>query len=125
MSAEITIGQRAYEEMTRLFEKQIDAVRTLGIKSQRVIYDWMDGVAPSAKYLQRLHYAGADVVYILTGIRKEQSDDMPIPKCVSSGCKDQRGCSWYFAMISKYPKLASPSIQERCEAYKEVFYTKE
>lgn len=68
---QIEIGQRAFEEVHRIFEKDVDARRVLGIKSIRLMYDWMDGVAPSAKYLKRLHYCGADVIYILTGVRSK------------------------------------------------------
>lgn len=67
--AQIEIGQRAFEEVNRLFEKMNDAKSLLGMKSNQLIYDWMEGCAPSAKYLQRLHYLGADVIYILTGVR--------------------------------------------------------
>jgi hypothetical protein len=74
MSAEITIGQRAYEEIFRLFDKHEDARIALGMSSRQLIYDWMEGVSPSAKYLQRLHYLGADVIYILTGMRQRERD---------------------------------------------------
>lgn len=68
--AQIEIGKRAFEEIFRIYEKVEDARFALGMKSHQLIYDWMDGVAPSAKYMQRLHYCGADVIYILTGVRK-------------------------------------------------------
>lgn len=74
--AQIEIGQRAFEEILRIFEKIKDAERFLGIKGHGLIYDWMNGVAPSAKYLQRLHYCGADVIYILTGVRNRELSDM-------------------------------------------------
>lgn len=67
--AQIEIGRRAHCEVLRLFDKMEDARRALGMTSNQLIYDWMDGCAPSAKYLQRLHYLGADVIYILTGRR--------------------------------------------------------
>lgn len=70
--AQVEIGQRAFEEINRLFEKMNDAKSLLGMKSNQLIYDWMEGCAPSAKYLQRLHYLGADVIYILTGVRNKQ-----------------------------------------------------
>lgn len=70
MSSEISIGRRAYEEVGRIFGKDVDARAKLGMKSRQLLYDWMEGVSPSAKYLQRLHYAGADVIYILTGVRE-------------------------------------------------------
>jgi hypothetical protein len=68
--AQIEIGRRAFDEVQRIFCKNVDARAALGMKSQQLLYDWMDGCAPSAKYLQRLHYCGADVIYILTGVRK-------------------------------------------------------
>ena len=68
--AQIEIGKRAFEEVNRIFGKNVDAKITLGMKSNQLLYDWMNGCAPSAKYLQRLHYCGADVIYILTGVRK-------------------------------------------------------
>lgn len=68
--AQHEIGQRAHSEVQRIFENNKIARRQLGISSVRLMYDWMYGVAPSAKYLQRLHYCGADVIYILTGVRK-------------------------------------------------------
>lgn len=64
--AQVEIGKRAYLEVLRLFDKLKDASASLGMKSNQLIYDWMSGVAPSAKYLQRLHYCGADVIYILS-----------------------------------------------------------
>lgn len=72
--AQTEIGQRAFEEVHRIFGKDVDARATLGMKSRQLLYDWMGGVAPSAKYLQRLHYCGADVIYILTGKRKNESE---------------------------------------------------
>lgn len=69
--AQIEIGHRAFEEVIRIFGKNVDARSALGMKSKQLLYDWMDGCAPSAKYLQRLHYCGADVIYILTGVKGE------------------------------------------------------
>lgn len=67
---QIEIGHRAFEEVSRLFESMKEARQMIGTNSRKLIYDWMEGVAPSAKYLQRLHYLGADVIYILTGVRR-------------------------------------------------------
>ena len=69
---QIEMGKRAFEEVSRLFDSQKVAKDMLGISSHQLLYDWMAGVAPSAKYLQRLHYLGADVIYILTGARKNE-----------------------------------------------------
>ena len=70
--AQAEIGRRAYLEVLRLFDKLKDANASLGMNSNQLLYDWMGGVAPSAKYLQRLHYLGADVIYILTGMRSKK-----------------------------------------------------
>jgi hypothetical protein len=69
--AQVEIGKRAYEEVCNLFPKMSDAKILLGMKSNQLIYDWMEGCAPSAKYLQRLYYCGADIIYILTGRREK------------------------------------------------------
>jgi hypothetical protein len=74
--AQVEIGYRAFEEVLRIFKKIKDAENMLGMKSHKLVYDWMEGVAPSAKYLQRLHYCGADVIYILTGVRKNELPKM-------------------------------------------------
>lgn len=68
--AELEIGKRAAKEAFRLFEKSKDAQRAICGNNNGLIYHWMEGISPSAKYLQRLHYLGADVIYILTGVRK-------------------------------------------------------
>ena len=68
-SAELQIGKRAYQEAMRICESATAANKMIGCNSKGHVYKWNDGVAPSAKYLQRLHFMGADVIYILTGIR--------------------------------------------------------
>ncbi len=63
---DIEIGFRAYSEVLRLFPKLKDAVRILGVQHAN-LYAWNEGVCPSARSLARLHKAGADVIWILTG----------------------------------------------------------
>lgn len=70
---QVEIGKRAFEEVIRIYPKMKDAKNSLGISSNLLLYDWLRGVAPSAKYLQRLCYVGADVIYILTGKRKNEN----------------------------------------------------
>ena len=72
--AQIEIGKRAYEEVLRIFPKITTAKRVVGASNHRILYDWMNGCAPSAKYLQRLYYCGADVIYILTGKRSKNEN---------------------------------------------------
>ena len=67
---DIEIGRRAFEEVKRLFpdvKNGIDRMRM----SKNAVYGWKDGATPGALMLARLHYAGADVIYILTGKRTE------------------------------------------------------
>ena len=50
--------------------------------------------------------------------------DVLVPNCVyRCGCPEMvGGCGWYDTMVKKHPKLASTNIQERYDAYSEVFY---
>ena len=67
---DVDIGYRAYSEVLRIFPRIQDAINTLCIHHES-IYAWHRGVCPSAKYLARLHKAGADVIYILVGTRSK------------------------------------------------------
>jgi hypothetical protein len=58
----------------------------------------------------------------LRTVEKEISDVL-VPNCIyRCGCPEMNGCGWYAAMVERYPKLASTNIQERYDAYNEVFY---
>lgn len=49
--------------------------------------------------------------------------DAFVPNCIyRCGCPEASGCGWYAAMVAKHPKLASTNIQERYDAYNEIFY---
>lgn len=72
--ARIEIGQRAFEEADKIFNVRkyggmITATKTIGCH-KNAIYEWESGKTPDAIHLQRLHEIGADVIYILTGVRK-------------------------------------------------------
>ena len=69
--SDIEIGKRAFEEVLRIFPKMKEARERLGISGNLLLYDWMNGGCPSAKYFQRLYYCGADIIYILTGVRSK------------------------------------------------------
>ena len=71
VKADIGIGQRAFEEVLRILPKLNGARERLGMSSKQLIYDWMEGGCPGAGYLRKLHYCGADVIYILTGVRSK------------------------------------------------------
>lgn len=58
-------------EVFRLFPNQTNRqIATVIGCGKCVVGEWGHGVAPSAKYLERLHELGADVIWILTGEKK-------------------------------------------------------
>lgn len=69
--SDIRIGQRAYSEVCRLFpdEKWNAVARQIGC-DKKAIFSWRDGGAPSPIFLARLLQLGADIEWILTGIRE-------------------------------------------------------
>lgn len=71
---DIEIGQRAAAEALRLYKMPAEAARRLRI-GKTTFYSWKDGTAPGALHLAKLHYAGADVIYILTGKRSGSRKD--------------------------------------------------
>lgn len=63
-----------------------------------------------------------DLKITLRPVEPEISDSW-VPNCIyRCGCPETGGCGWYDAMVAKYPKLASTNIQERYDAYNELFY---
>ena len=69
---DVNIGYRAVQEVFRLFPGTTkSALAAIGC-GKCVINEWGKGVAPSAKYLARLHELGADVIWILTGKKENE-----------------------------------------------------
>lgn len=73
--ADIEVGRRAFEELDRIFNLSkyggiIKAIKSIGC-SKNTIYEWKSGVTPETIYLIRLHYMGADVIYIMTGVKND------------------------------------------------------
>ena len=72
--ARLEIGHRAFEELERLYDVKKHGNKLLVSKkigcNKKSIDGWEVGIAPDAIHLQRLHEIGADVIYILTGVRK-------------------------------------------------------
>lgn len=66
IKADIEIGRRAFAELMRIFKTPKKAIERTGI-SKSTMYKWSEGSTPNGLGLLRLHYAGADVLYILTG----------------------------------------------------------
>lgn len=66
----MNIGERLKEERKRLKLTQEMLGGTLGV-SKRSLIEWEKGdVFPNAEYLARIAAAGADVQYIVTGVRR-------------------------------------------------------
>lgn len=71
--ADIEVGKRAFEELDRIFNLGkyggiIKAAKSIGC-NKTSIYGWENGATPETIYLIRLHYLGADVIYIMTGVK--------------------------------------------------------
>lgn len=74
--AAIEIGQRAAEEVNRLINDSNTSI-TMFMKNNGMIrtmfYKWDGGeCVPSIQSLKKLYYAGADVMYIIFGERKDE-----------------------------------------------------
>lgn len=49
--------------------------------------------------------------------------DVLVPNCVyRCGCPEPNGCKWFDRMAAKHLNLTSTDIQQRYDAYNEVFY---
>ena len=72
--ARLEIGYRAFEEIERLYDvkkygNKLRVSKIIGC-NKKSIDGWENGIASDAIHLQRLNEIGADVIYILTGVRK-------------------------------------------------------
>lgn len=51
--------------------------------------------------------------------------DVLVPNCIyRGGCPEPGGCGWYETITAIHPKLASTNIQERYDAYNNMFHYK-
>lgn len=51
--------------------------------------------------------------------------DVLVPNCIyRGGCPEPGGCRWYETITALHPKLASTNIQERYDAYNNMFHYK-
>ena len=66
IKGDIEIGRRAFEEAVRLFDTPSEASRRIGVR-RKLLYAWREGCVPCGIFLAKLHCAGCDVIYILTG----------------------------------------------------------
>ena len=67
------------------------------------------------KYMEDLKRAIHDV--------EPEIADVLVPNCVyRCGCPEPNGCEWFDHMAAKHLNLTSTDIQQRYDAYNEVFY---
>ncbi len=64
----VEIGYRTYEEICRIFENAHKAAKKMGVR-KNVVYDWGAGCVPGGHYLAVLNHYGADVRYIVSGVK--------------------------------------------------------
>lgn len=67
-----------------------------------------------------------DLKYTITMVEPEIGHVL-VPNCVyRCGCPEMNGgCGWYDRMVEKYPNLDSRNIQERYDAYDEIWRQRE
>ena len=68
---DIEIGRRMMEELVRLYGKKAKIVRQFHC-GHNTLYCWDYGATPGGFELAKLHYAGGDVIYVLTGKRGDE-----------------------------------------------------
>lgn len=68
---DIEIGHRMVDELVRLFGTKAEAVRRFQCE-RNCIDHWQDGGTPGGYMLQKLHFHGGDVLYVLTGKREDK-----------------------------------------------------
>ena len=66
---DLEMSNRLREEIYKLGDTFVEAAKKIGC-TNKLVSNWVsNNTIPKAYYLQRLHYAGADVMYILVGER--------------------------------------------------------
>ena len=69
--ADIEIGRRMSEEVERIWLEKGKTIQQLGI-GRNSLNEWRNGKTPGGYMLQKLHYFGGDVMYVLTGKRSNK-----------------------------------------------------
>jgi hypothetical protein len=63
-----------------------------------------------------------DLKTSIRAVEPEISDVM-VPNCIyRCGCPEPQCCCWYEAACKRDPRLASTNIQERYDAYNQMFH---
>jgi len=110
----MSINERLREERERLGFNQTDFAG-LGDASLRSQIEWEKGKAfPNAKVLAAIAEAGADVQYILTGIRSSTALS-PDEQMLIAGYRalDARGKAGVFGVIGGLTQASEPAVSKR------------
>lgn len=73
----IEIGYRMSEELIRIFGTRANVIRQFPCGKNAFDY-WQGGGTPGGYMLERLHYHGGDVLYVLTGKRSKKNGKKPV-----------------------------------------------
>ena len=65
---DIEMGHRMIKELLRIYGSKSKIVRNFGC-AHLTLYGWEMGNTPGGAFLAKLHYAGGDVIWVLTGRR--------------------------------------------------------
>ena len=110
--------QSAYDREKAPQDAPVDFIGEANI--QHTIDTWRKRLCRQASAETR-EYA-EDFKKALHEVEPEWSDVL-VPNCIyRCGCPEPMSCGWYEKMIEKNHKLGSTNIQERYDAYNEVFY---
>lgn len=67
------MSRRLVEELYRISKTNTELCEKVGC-SRTAVQKWINnGFIPSAYYFKKFHYAGCDIIYILTGERHARS----------------------------------------------------
>lgn len=87
---------------------------------QHTIDTWRKRLCRQAS--QETRECAEDFKRTLRDVEPEWSDVL-VPNCVyRCGCPEIKKCGWYDRVVERHPKMKSTNIQERYDAYNEVFY---
>ena len=110
--------QSAYDREKAPQDAPVDFIGEANI--QHTIDTWRKRLCRQASAETR-EYA-EDFKKALHEVEPEWSDVL-VPNCIyRCGCPEPMSCGWYEKMIEKNHKIGSTNIQERYDAYNEVFY---
>lgn len=110
--------QSAYDREKAQQDAPVDFIGEVNI--QNTIDTWRKRLCRMASPETRKY--AEDFKRALHEVEPEWSDVL-VPNCVyRCGCPEPTSCGWFREMIFNYPLMTSTNIQDRYNAYNEVFY---